>query len=329
MLHHPAEPDENVFCRSRADTMSLNVIKPVDVPRGKILLIKEDSQSLRTEDIERAKPRYPEREIHRFGPPEKDHIGGTRAKTHYPELNRPRDLTLTTGDIEKAQSNAYSFKTQRIVDPLTPRYQLPSYDIQHPEPAKPKFHEGQIRDTLSFKGEWKSRILERNYARDPNETRDIEFSQPNIVNQVTKSNGIPFTPREAHNKTIEQAGNRILTSKVVITPRQSCPLNPTYDNPQRTTHPFMRGHDKESPHAPKSAGPIEGATPRILHRDNGEPQASLIRRDIAGAVPQRYKGAVPLNIYDTHEVTPFVGHLGLDCTDIPGAQPGSRTAGTL
>jgi len=72
---------------------------------------------------------------------------------------------------------------------------------------------------------------------------------------------------------------------------------------------------------------VEGASPQVLHRSNGEPQASLIRSDIPGAMPQKYKGGIPYNIYDPPEVTPHSRHLGLDCSDIEGAQPGTRRRG--
>ncbi|CAE7035917.1 KIF6 [Symbiodinium sp. CCMP2456] len=95
----------------------------------------------------------------------------------------------------------------------------------------------------------------------------------------------------------------------------------------RTTHPFYR-ETEGNPLAPSQVGLVSGSTPRVLHRDNGEPQASLIRADIPGAVPQRYKGHVPINIYDTHTVTPFSPYTGLVCSDIEGAQTGTRKSGT-
>mmetsp|Transcript_92582 Transcript_92582/g.224716 ORF Transcript_92582/g.224716 Transcript_92582/m.224716 type:complete len:81 (-) Transcript_92582:74-316(-) len=78
---------------------------------------------------------------------------------------------------------------------------------------------------------------------------------------------------------------------------------------------------------PREAGAVEGSAPRVLHRGNGEPQTSLIRSDIPGAMPQQYKGGIPFGIYDPPEVTPYARHLGLDCSDIAGAQPGTRRPG--
>jgi len=178
-----------------------------------------------------------------------------------------------------------------------------------------------MRDSMEYKGEWKSRIPERNYARDPNEHRDIEYSQSSARCRPRN-----VTPRDPL-RTVEKAGERILSSKYKPTQRATCPLNPVYDVHTQTTHPYLRG-EPPSGLMSTQAGAVEGATPRVLHRDNGEPQASLIRSDIPGALPQKYKGCTPYSIYDSPEVTPFSKHSGLDCSDIQGAQPGTRKPGS-
>merc|ERR1712007_87934 len=93
-----------------------------------------------------------------------------------------------------------------------------------------------------------------------------------------------FTPRNNVDKTVERAGQRILSSKYP-TPRTSCPLNPEYSMHAETTHPFLRG-ESDARYAPKQMGTIEKAVPKVLHKDNGEPQNSLIRSDVRGAIPQ-------------------------------------------
>lgn len=300
--------------------MFLDTVRPKDVPRGPTRYAKEDSQSLRTHDIPGAIPEYPHRRFHVDGPPEKEHINGTVAKTLYPDLHRPIDLSLTNRDIHKAQPSGEKFKTRRRVDPLTPRYDLPSFQERPVTPPGILIHEGQVRDSMEFKGTHKPRILERNYARNPNDGSDIEGSRTgDRRNRLGNA-----TPRDMW-KTVEKAGERILSSKC-HSARSSHPLDPEYDMPSTTTHPFHRT-EVESARAPRRAGRVEGATPRQLHRDNGEPQASLIRRDLPGAVPQRFKGTMPFSIYDPPEVTPHARHLGLDCSDIEGTQTGTRKAG--
>jgi len=317
LLHHNEEPPFPM----RGDSMSLDSVRPKDVPRGPVRYPKEDSQALRTHDIERAQPTYAYKSLYTTGPPQKDPVPGAAARTHYPELKgRPLDLSLTTSDIPGAQPNVNRFRTNRVVDPLTPRYPLPSHRELPPEVPGVRMHEGRMRNTLDFKGEWKSRKPERNYSRDPNEHRDIEYSQPSARCRSQR----PST--RDHDKTVERAGERILSSKHVATPRTTCPLDPVYDVHARSTHPYLQS---ESPSRlmPSQAGPVEGAASRVLHRDNGEPQTSLIRADIPGALPQKYKGGIPFSIYDPPEVTPYSGHLGLDCSDIAGAQTGTRRPG--
>lgn len=322
MLYHTggSEPLPPFACHS--DSMSLDVVRPKDVPKGPVKYIKEDSQALRTHDIEMAAPTYPHKAFYASGPLQKEPIPGAAPRTHYPEVrSRPLDLSLTTHDIPGARPNVNkTFKTNRVVNPLTPRYPLPSHqELPHDVPDV-RVHEGQMRDSMEYKGEWKSRIPERNYARDPNEHRDIEYAQPSARTRSQR-----FTPRDPL-RTVEKAGERILCSKYKPAQRNTCPLDPVYDVHTQSTHPYLKGEPPSRLMA-SQAGAVEGAAPRVLHRDNGEPQASLIRSDIPGALPQQYKGGIPFNIYDPPEVTPFSKHSGLDCSDIQGTQTGTRKPG--
>lgn len=128
-------------------------------------------------------------------------------------------------------------------------------------------------------------------------------------------------------KVIESAGGRVLSTKHQAS-RERSALDPSYSVPSKTLHPFYKGdHEENSLFAPAHVGRVERSTPRVLHRDNNEPQASLVRRDVAGAMPQRFKGTLPFNIYDEPQVTPYsLG--GLDISDIEGTQPGTRKPGT-
>lgn len=297
--------------------MYLNTLRPKDVTLGSTRSFQEASLSLRTDDISGAMPSSKTSHLFLNGKPEKEEPKGSRPRRHFADVRRVIDLSLTTCDIEKAQPIASQFKTSRVVNPLTPRYDLPSFQPHPATPPKPRIHEGEPRDTLKFKGESTPRVLERDYARNPNESRDIEFSQPNIRQRMN-----PFLPRESL-RTVEKAGERIISSKYCNTPRDTNPIDPVYTVDTRTTHPFRKS-EVESHYFPREHGRIAGCTPRQLHRDNGEPQASLIRGDIAGAMSQRYKGGMPFNIYDPPEVTPYGGHIQLDCSDIEGTQTGTR-----
>lgn len=315
ILQHAADKGGHAKMACRADTMFMDRVRPADVPLGRRLANKDVSPSLCADDIEGAF-REPRR-LFLSGPAQKEPIPGTAAKTRYPEVHRPLDLSLTTRDIYKAQPSGPEFSTTRNLDPLTPAYELPSCKMIPVTPPHGLMHEGAVRDSMEFKGMHKSRFLERDYARDPNECRDIDLGFRRRQN---------MTPRDFSSKVVERAGERVLSTKC-HSARSSNPLSPVYDAPSASLHPLYRG-EEPSKLAPKTVGLIEGSTPRQLHRDNGEPQNSLIRRDIPGAVSMRFKGRVPFNIYDKPEVTPISRHLGLDCSDIEGTQPGTRKAGT-
>lgn len=314
---------------SRSDTMSLNTLQPRDTPRGAVRERQpKESLSLRTDDIDGATPSYSYHKYYLDGPAQKDPIEGSRPKPSCwdpagPPPLRPIDLSLTTKDIEFCRPKVPTEQTSgRHLNPLTPRYQLASARARPPTPPPVRVHEGEVRDTLAFKGLTKHRILERDFARDPLECRDIEGTVPNHRQRATLRT---FTPRDT-SKIVERAGERIMTSKMMhlcATPRESHPLDPVYTVSVKTTHPFLQSQPV-SARNPREAGFIEKSTPRVLHRDNGEPQASLVRADLPGAVPQRYKGAMPFSIYDPPEVTPYARYSGLDCSDIEGTQPGTR-----
>jgi hypothetical protein len=303
----------------RGDTMYLNVIRPKDVPE--VPAIEKDySLSLMTEDIAGAKPLYRHNDFFLDGKPDKEEPALSRPKKYYPEMRRVIDMPLTTIDIEKAQPSLDQFKTARCCNPLQPKYDLPSCKMRPATPPQQKIHDGEVRDTLQFKGEWTPRILERNYARNPNESRDIEFSQSNVRKRLQGT-----TPRDVF-KVIEKAGERILSSRN-RTPRETHPLNPEYSLSTCTTHPFRRS-ERGAAMAPQQVGPVEGSTSRRLHVDNYEPQASLICGDLPGAMSQAYKGVLPFNIYDPPEITPISRGTQLDCSDIEGAQTGTKKHGT-
>eukprot|EP00441_Pelagodinium_beii_P046572 CAMPEP_0197622344 /NCGR_PEP_ID=MMETSP1338-20131121/2698_1 /TAXON_ID=43686 ORGANISM="Pelagodinium beii, Strain RCC1491" /NCGR_SAMPLE_ID=MMETSP1338 /ASSEMBLY_ACC=CAM_ASM_000754 /LENGTH=383 /DNA_ID=CAMNT_0043192071 /DNA_START=42 /DNA_END=1191 /DNA_ORIENTATION=+ len=302
MLYHPEEDGMYRPFPSRDESMHLNVVRPKDLPAPKPVIEMEDSSSLRTHDIDKARAEYLTRTLHAAGPPHKDVVPGSFAPSmsrHQDDAGRTRiDRSLLTADIEGAMPKAKGFRTTRNLNPLTPRYNIPACEQKPVTPPSGRMHEGKLRETMEFKAERNLRIYTRDYVRNPMETRDIEYSIANYSNRVPP---VALTPRDPM-KIIEKSGERILSTKNV-TPRHRHPLAPEYDVDMKTTHPYYRS--EADPHyAPGKVGLVERSTPRVLHRDNGEPQASLIRSDLPGAVPQRRKGHMPFSIYDPPEVTP-------------------------
>jgi len=318
MLQHPPDEKPSTSFASRNDTMSLDVVRPKDVPRGRVLCEKDYQQSLIANDIEGARPEFTLRSLHRDGAPAKEPVKGSTSRKH-PELNKVKDLSLSTHDVDGAQPKVQIFTTTRNTNPLTPRYNLQSTEYTPAPPNPMRSHDGTLRETMDFKASSSSRFPVRDYHRDPADGRDIELSQPNIKGRVNYP-----TPREDLKRTLEKSGERILSGKCYATGRHV--MQPEYLVHTKTTHPYYQ-EAIDNPLAPRKVAAIEGSTSRVLHKDNGEPQASLIRGDLPGAVPQRFKGHLPVNIYDPPEVTPYSLFTGLHCSDIEGAQTGTRKGG--
>jgi len=123
------------------------------------------------------------------------------------------------------------------------------------------------------------------------------------------------------------------TKPLHCAPRCTNPLDPVYKVSTTLTTSL---HTKWTEEAGNSGiqlhaaddgihGQVLGSKPRKLQWDNGEPQLSLVREDIAGTVPQRWVGGVPCNIYDPPDVKEVISFH--DPHDIPGAQVGSLKKG--
>jgi hypothetical protein len=322
--------DDRPFAQ-RHDGMSLDIIHPKDVPRGKVPFIKDEDKSLKTQDIDRAAPHYPH--LHVLNKPdfsvgctETDHVGG-RARTYYPSMDRrPRDLSLTTADIELAQTKATNFKGNRHTDPLCPNYELSSTNAR---PISPPRWNGRHTNDISDieKSHPKVRIPDRNYIRDPNCAADIEFASANYLERVhrqTRNN-----VRADRSLNVKDINHK---KPLHTAPRCTNPLEPEYKVSTTATTSLHTKYTEElgsdvrlHPKECETHGHVHGSKPRKLQWDNGEPQFSLMREDIAGTVPQRWVGAVPFNIYDPPEVKPAISFH--DPHDIPGAQVGTLKKG--
>lgn len=313
----------------RHDGMSLDTIQPKDVPRGKVQYPKEHSLSLMTEDIDRAAPHYAHLQYLQkpdlaVGCTDPDHFG-SRARTHYPPMDRrPRDLSLTTADIELAQSKAKKPKGNRHVDPICPNYELPSCHMRPVTP--PRFNGRHLHDIGDIEhSRPKVRIPTRNYSRDPNDASDIEYASANYQERVHRQTRTGLRQDRTFNVKDINEGKPVQA-------RSTNPLDPVYKVPTTATTSLHARFNEEAaagvgmpPREAEEHGHVHGSKPRKLQWDNGEPLFSLLREDIAGTVPQRFVGAIPVNIYDPPEVKPVISFH--DPHDIPGAQVGSLKKG--
>ncbi|CAK9094808.1 Uncharacterized protein SCF082_LOCUS44619 [Durusdinium trenchii] len=226
---------------------------------------KDYDKSLMTEDITRCQPtydhlKYLEKPDMSVGCTDPVHPGGKARSYYAPMDRRPRDLSLTTADIELAIPRGGQHKGFRLDSPA-----------------------------LGL--------------------RDIEYSAPNYAKGTDGSYG-----------------------KTCV--KQSCPAEKLKALNARPRWVPSSGNDSEKEKLlgiqlpslqVREVGPVLGSTSKRLHWDNGEPQLSLLREDIAGTVPQRWVGGVPANIYDPPEIRPMMSFH--DPHDIPGAQVGSLKKG--
>lgn len=331
MANGPYYRDEERPFLQRDDTMSLDVIRQKDVPKGRVMYVKDELNSLKTEDIHKAKPYY--EHLHHLNKPDMsvgctnpEHPGGQARSYYMPMDRRPRDLSLTTADIELAQPKTTSWKGKRHTDPVCPNYEMPSC-IQRA--VTPPRWNGRHTNDISDIEMTRPRVLhpDRNYERNPNDGRDIEFSTANYREMLARQSS--QGPR----------ADRTFDVRDVNLPKQKqtrCtnPLDPVYKVPtSRTTSLHARYREEASqgheppPVQPEEHGQVQGSKPRKLHWDNGEPHFSLLREDIEGSAPQRWVGTVPHNIYDPPEVRPMISFH--DPCDIPGAQVGSLKKGIV
>lgn len=307
--------------------MSLDIVRPDDIPRGTIMYPKDEDRSLKTQDIHKCQPTYEHlnylnKEDVSVGNTDPVHVGA-RARTYYAPMDRKvRDLSLTTADIELAQPQSNKQRGNRHTDPCAPNYELPSC---YKREATPPRHNGRVTHDISdIELSCPKKVIpDRNYVRDPNEGRDIEFASANYQERMNRKAN--RGPRQDRTHDV-----RDITGTKKIQPRSNCPLDPVYKVPTHATTSLHHVFSEEQgmAMAPRDAhehGEVHGSKPRKLTWDNGEPHFSLLREDIAGTVPQRWIGSVPANIYDPPEHRPMI-HFH-DPHDIPGAQVGSLKKG--
>lgn len=339
--------DDDLPFPARSSSLSLDVLQPDDCPKGRFKFIKDYNMSLITEDLYRAKPLLAHPTTGNGCPvpwkllekPPLPEIPGSRAKSHYPPVNssRPRDLALTTSDIDGCKARGTGgncegkHRLDNPVDPLNPSYKLSGSIAEDPPCAKASGRNSldvtdipgatakavvpfrnQYGDTLRVEDEFKS----RKHATALADLRARAFGLvPRTGEDTMSPRGAACTPRlEGPRKS-----NRCSDP---LDPRYRVPLAQaslgtslccTWAEEKRYLGEtmFMESGD---------IGAIPGSWPDAHHNGRGdEPMFNLETRDVHGANPQRWIGGLPYSIYG-----PF-GHRRdlnaiLDTSDVKGAQ---------
>eukprot|EP00750_Incisomonas_marina_P021436 INCI44.1.p1 GENE.INCI44.1~~INCI44.1.p1 ORF type:complete len:528 (-),score=88.21 INCI44.1:166-1749(-) len=148
-------------------TMSLNT-----VPEARFSTRKQLVKTNDISDIAGSKPARRIRAINKPNFHDTSDIRGSRPAQLIPkQVNKP-NFVNNTADIDGAQA-IKPRKSNRVVDPLNPTYNLPSFKAKPPTPMK--FYGDRQMDISDIAGT-KPRRPKRASGRDINDTRDIEGS---------------------------------------------------------------------------------------------------------------------------------------------------------
>ena len=267
-------------------------ITPEDFPPKHKRWIHPGANSLRTDDIEGAQPYLPgykyrnKPNFHNVNDIEK-----ASPKPRFRSLNR-EEYNLKTSDIPSASPNSVLFKTTRTGNnPLTPVYNLPSYEVKPTTP--PRF----IRDSMS--------------------NNDIDGSKPQIYSklQVRDSNNVKdilgacHVPRKELNKPDLMNPKDINTIEMFESKRKTNPLMPQY-----------LGRDEENNLV--TIGHVDGSSPRKFVNHSQSPHSRhLNTKDIDGAT----SGTVGVGPIGT-KLRNYI-KSPTDTQDIEGAQSGTFKKG--
>jgi len=341
-------PDMPMPGRDRG--MSLEVLQPSDCPKGPPTFERDYMSSLITEDLYRAQPvlAHPTSGGNTAIPfkflskPPLGEVPNSRAKTKYPTVQegRPRDLSLTTSDIEGCRPRGTGgncegvHRADKVVDPIDPRYKLLGNTQDGPLSARASGRctlnvsdiEGtssmaavpirkQYGDTLKCEAEFKSR--KHAVALADARARAFGLATPRSETDEVAP------PRDRD----DALSNRLEGPK--RSNRMTDPLDPRYRVPLAKDAPgtsLCYPWAEEQRYVGATSMPVEsaeighipGSMPKAL-RGNNEPTFSLETRDVVGANSQRRIGAMPHSIYGPYG-NRRDWNSALDTRDITGAQ---------
>ena len=221
---------------------------------------------------------------------------GSISKVLYRDtLNRPRDLSLTTEDIEGAKPRSRAFRTGRCTNPLNPQYRLPSVPAQVLSERTERI--GVIPTNFISDIEKscpRHLFVPINGARSSLDTSDIPFTEPNhFRRKIRPMKSTTFT-RDPLNVTDINSPSVNLRWR-----RHVDPLNPVYQVSERVTSCENLDGIGTRP-TTLTIGPIEGSKPksRIGISRPAQPVIEF-------SSPQRFVGTLPYSVFDNRirEVT--------------------------
>jgi len=297
----------------RSDTMWLQTVQKKDVLKGRIWNYDvQGAHDYETPKFKPGRPKYPE----------------PHQKTYYPPVNRFRDFSLTTSDIEGAQARRgeHSYG-QRCTNPVDPIYKFATPAPCRP-PTPPRYSGHATNDISDIEGTSGTKPPERNYVRNLDTTNLVH--DPTDYPKFGGRNGRGF--RDLGIST--NLSVRDINCKTPPKQRGTDPLEPVYTCAQAPTTSLHVTYSQEKVQPPthqapklkpEKIGPVDGSTSRKLHVGKNAPLWSLKKDDISGASPQRWAGEVPCNIYESQGAKPALSFH--DPHDVAGAQVGTFKKG--
>lgn len=342
----PFYKDHDLPFPSRASNLALDVLKPHDCPRGPVKYPKDYMMSLTTEDLFRAQPMLghpttgncapvPWKLLEKAPLPE---VPRSRAKTHYPPVHpaRPRDLSLTTSDIEGCRPQGTGgncegrLRIDNPVDPLSPSYKLSGCVAESSSSSKASGRNSL--DVSDIEGAYaKPMIPLRSMYCDPMRNEDEFKSRRHkaaLADIGARSLGLSAqnweevpSPRRAACTPRLEGPQRSSRWSDPLTPRYCVPL--PRDSPGTslccTWAEEQRYLGATIPVQASEIGYISGSKPNALPKPSGEPTFSLETRDVIGAQSLRRIGAMPYSIYGPSG-NRRDWNASLDTRDVKGAQ---------
>jgi hypothetical protein len=205
-------------------------------------------------------------------------------------LSKP-EYNLSNSDIEKSKPQFQKFKTNRVVNPMKPEYQLPKAEIIPVDP--PKF----IRDNIN------------NDDIDGAKPKKPKYFKTRDTMKIDDIDGTRSKPAPKRSSSYSNLDYSDVTKDKFVTKRETNPLEPSYFH-------RVEGDNVET------IGQIEGSNPKASpKRIRGPNSLNLDVNDIDGTKV----GTKGLRAFKTHTRREFRNTNKTD--DITGTQVGSLMKG--
>ena len=271
----------------RKDSMSNRCLDETDFPKRKFkqLSTKRDfSLNNYSLDIEGASPRSNSIFTNKIDYSLKNEdIEKTSPKQIIPDKPNKPNFNLSNKDIEGTEPRGHHcFNTSRHVDPLNPKYPLPSCPDKYPLPV-PKF----LRDTLDVR-DIPGATVKKNMVYCETEHNYMDVYRQNRDDHILLSHKKLYKGNKY--KFYNSLDFRDVYSNKPYSKRHTNPLEPKYKYDYQMTEVNKRFNVNKNNAEPLVYGEIEGNRPVVFSKYNNERYGKGMKtEDIPGAQPSTTK----------------------------------------